>query len=94
MHGQKRASCQASSRLTPGCQLSIHEWKARKSMSGEAWSATASCPVEGIQLTHPAAQQHNVAPLGMHAAQGWLILGPEILWVERGMTVSVRTAAP
>ena len=26
-----------------------------KSMSGEAWSATASCPVAGTQLTHPAA---------------------------------------
>lgn len=41
--------------LTPGCQLSIQEWKAMKSMSGEAWSATASCPVSGTQLTHPAA---------------------------------------
>lgn len=41
--------------LTPGCQLSIQEWKARKSMSGEEWSATESWPVEGTQLTHPAA---------------------------------------
>ena len=48
--------------LTPGCQLSIQEWKAMKSMSGEAWSATASCPVAGTQLTHPAAcHQHSMA---------------------------------
>lgn len=47
--------CGKGSRLTPGCQLSIQEWKATKSMSGEEWSATASWPVEGTQLTQPAA---------------------------------------
>ena len=32
-----------------------------KSMSGEAWSATASCPVAGTQLTHPATDSHTQA---------------------------------
>lgn len=52
-------SKQLGYRPTPGCQLSIHEWKATKSMCGEEWSATASWPVEGTQLTQPAAATAN-----------------------------------